>query len=67
MVETNRLPKASHKPRRDIYERRAYAARRAKIAVERVSRVAASGSPEEKARALRWMRLWIAFAASRHK
>jgi hypothetical protein len=64
-VETVRVPKVSSKPKRDIYARRFYAAGRAAIAIERVSCVAASGSLEEKARALRWMQLWIAFAASR--
>jgi hypothetical protein len=65
-VETIRAPKASSKPKRDIYALRSYAAGRAAIAIDRVSRVAASGSLEEKARALHWMQLGIAFAASRH-
>ncbi len=56
-VKTSRLPKASRNQGRDIYERRAYAAQRAVIAVDRVSRVAAAGSPEEKERAHRWMPL----------
>jgi hypothetical protein len=67
VMETSKLPKAGYKLRRDIFERRAYAAQRAAIAVERVSRVAAAGLPDEKARARRWMHLRIIFAASRHK
>ena len=53
-------PGEGTRARRDIYERRAYAARRAAIAIDRYSR-AATGLPREKARALRWMKLWIAF------
>lgn len=51
--------------RRDIAQRRQYAARRAVLAVDRVSRMAAQASPEQWDHALRWMRVWIAFAASR--
>lgn len=65
-MEAKKAPVVSFTPKRDMYERRAYAARRAGAAIARLSRVAASGSPEEKNRALRWMKLWIAFAVSRH-
>jgi len=51
--------------RRDIAQRRQYAAQRALLAVDRVSRMAAQASPEKWDHALRWMRAWLAFAASR--
>ena len=51
--------------RRDIAQRRQYAAHRAVLAVDRVSRMAAQASPEQWEHALRWMRVWNAFAASR--
>lgn len=51
--------------RRDIAQRRQYAAQRAVLALNRVSRTASQGDPEQWEQALRWMRLWIAFAASR--
>jgi hypothetical protein len=51
--------------RRDIAQRRQYAAHRAVLAVDRVSRMAAQASPEQWEHALRWMRVWIAFASSR--
>lgn len=51
--------------RRGIAQRRQYAAQRALLAVDRVSRMAAQASPEQWEHALRWMRVWIAFAASR--
>jgi hypothetical protein len=58
-LQTNN-PGSRTKPKRDIYERRAYAARRAAIAIDKYSR-SATGVPAEKARALRWMKRWIAF------
>ena len=51
--------------RRDIAQRRQYAAQRELLAVDRVSRMAAQASPEKWENALRWMRVWLAFAASR--
>jgi hypothetical protein len=51
--------------RRDIAQRRQYAAQRAVLALDRVSRTASRADPERWEQALRWMRLWIAFAASR--
>lgn len=51
--------------RRGTAQRRQYAAQRAVLALDRVSRIASQGDPEQWERALRWMRLWIAFAASR--
>ena len=59
-MQIGETPRNGIKPRRNIYVRRAYAARRAAIAIDRFSR-AATGLPTEKARALRWMKLWIAF------
>ena len=50
---------------RDIYERRAYAAQRAIAAVDRAMRIASEGSYADREEAFRWMRLWMAFAASR--
>jgi hypothetical protein len=51
--------------RRDIAQRRQYAAQRAVLALDRVSRTASQDDPEQWEQALRWMRLWTAFAASR--
>ena len=51
--------------RRDIAQRRQYAAQRAVLALDRVSHMASQADPEKWEQALRWMRLWIAFAASR--
>jgi len=54
-------------PKRDIYQRRAYAAHRAAVAIDRAVRLASMGSSLDTERALRWMKLWTAFAASRHQ
>ena len=62
-LQTNN-PGTRTKPKRGIYERRAYAARRAAIAIDRYSRVA-TGMPAEKAQALRWMKRWIAFVVGK--
>ena len=51
--------------RRDIYQRRQYAAQRALIALDRVGRTASDGLPQDRERAHRWLRLWVAFAACR--
>jgi len=51
--------------RRDIHQRRAYAAHRAVIAVDRASQMASAGAGADREQAFRWMRLWMAFAASR--
>lgn len=51
--------------RRDLAQRRQYAARRAVLALDRASRTASQASPDQWEHALRWMRVWIAFAASR--
>ncbi|HEX8885070.1 MAG TPA: hypothetical protein VF797_11310 [Noviherbaspirillum sp.] len=51
--------------RRGIAQRRQYAAQRAVLALDRVSRTASQADPEKWEQALRWMRLWTAFAASR--
>jgi hypothetical protein len=56
----------SSAPQRDIYQRRIYAAHRAVIAVDRAIRITSVGSYAERDRALRWMKLWMAFAASRY-
>lgn len=53
------------KMRRDIHQRRAYAAQRAVMAVDRASHLASAGSCLDREKAFRWMRLWMAFAASR--
>jgi hypothetical protein len=53
------------KMKRDIHQRRAYAARRAVMAVDRAMQVASAGSSKDREQAFRWMRLWMAFAASR--
>lgn len=53
------------KMRRDIHQRRAYAAQRAVMAVDKASQMASAGSCVEREQAFRWMRLWMAFAASR--
>jgi hypothetical protein len=49
-----------------MYQRRAYAARRAVIAIDRAVRLTSTGPVKERDQALRWMRLWLAFAYSRH-
>jgi hypothetical protein len=52
----------------DIYLRRAYAAHRACLAIDRVVRLASlSSSNRDKEKAMRWMKAWIAFAVVRHK
>jgi hypothetical protein len=48
--------------RRNLYERRANAARRAITAIDRFSLTMSSASTEEHVRALRWIYLWIDFA-----
>lgn len=53
------------KMQRDVHQRRIYAARRAVIAVDRAIHTASVGSFADRETALRWMRLWMAFAASR--
>lgn len=50
-----------------FYRRRAYAARRAVTAVDRAIRLTSTGPINERDQALRWMRLWTAFAVSRHR
>lgn len=49
-----------------LYQRRAYAARRAVVAIDRAVRLTSTGPIRERDQALRWMRLWLAFAYSRH-
>lgn len=53
------------KMRHDIHQRRAYAAHRAVAAVDRAMQIASEGSSADREQAFRWMRLWMAFAASR--
>jgi hypothetical protein len=62
-LQTNNLGSKTNL-KRGIYERRAYAARRAAIAIDKYSRVA-TGMPAEKAQALRWMKRWIAFVVGK--
>lgn len=52
--------------KRDLHQLRAYAGRRAVLALDRASLLATQGEGEDKDKAFRWMRLWLAFAASRH-
>jgi hypothetical protein len=54
-------------PKRDAYERRNYAAQRAVIALDRAIRITLTASPADRDKALGWMRLWVAFAASRRQ
>ena len=49
-----------------LYQRRAYAARRAVVAIDRAVLLTSTGAVGERDQALRWMRLWLAFAYSRH-
>jgi hypothetical protein len=51
--------------RRDLSERRTYAAHRAVTAVDRAMQIASAGPSENREQAFLWMRLWMAFAASR--
>lgn len=62
-LQTNN-PGSGTKPKRGIYERKAYAARRAAIAMDKYSR-AAAGLPTDKALVLRWMNRWIAFVVAK--
>ena len=65
MVISTKLSEGHRTAPRNIYERRAYSAGRALIAIERYSFLAsAQKSDEEKQRTLRWMRVWMAFAVS---
>lgn len=65
MVINMEIPSENGKPPRNIYQRRAYAAQRAMTAIDKYSFLAsAQKSDEEKQRALRWMRAWMAFAIS---
>lgn len=66
VLETSWMPGENTKPQRNVYERRAYAAHRVAIATERLSR-AVAGPPSERARALGWMKLWVAFVLDRSK
>jgi hypothetical protein len=52
--------------KRDLYQSREYAGRRAVLALDRASVLATEGKGEDKDKAFRWMRLWLAFAAPRH-
>jgi hypothetical protein len=63
--KTNGIPAKSTIPQRDIYQLRTYAAHRAVIAVDRAIHIASIGSSGDREQALCWMRLWMAFAASR--
>jgi hypothetical protein len=49
-----------------LNERRKYAGRRALLAIERASRLTAQDKEKEREQAFQWVRLWMAFAASRH-
>lgn len=64
-MKTHEAPVKVNRRQRNVYERRAYAALRAAIAIERISRVAGPISPSEKAQALRWMKAWISFVTAR--
>ncbi len=50
-----------------FYRQRAYAARRAVVAIDRAIRLASTGPTQERDQALRWMRLWTVFAVSHHR
>jgi hypothetical protein len=62
VLQPDDIPKIIIKPRRNIHQRRAYAARRAIMAIDRFSGTTSPGSSAEHVRALRWMRLWMDFA-----
>ena len=65
MPKNSEIPDKSIIPQRDVYQRRTYAAHRALIAVDRAIRITSTGPLADSQQALRWMRLWMAFAASR--
>lgn len=65
MPKTSGIPAKSTIPQRDTYQRRTYAAHRAVIAVDRAIHIVSIGSSADREKALCWMRLWMAFAASR--
>jgi hypothetical protein len=52
----------------NIYQRRAYAARRALVAIDKYTSLAFTDkSAADKERALRWMKAWLAFAVGRER
>ena len=61
-MQPGETPGEGIKLMRNIYERKAYAARRAIMAIDRFSSTTSSDSVEEHVRALRWMKLWMNFA-----
>lgn len=66
MVLIDELPDQNCKVQSNIYQRRAYAARRAMIAVDRYTAMAFTDkSALERDRALRWMKRWLAFVMKR--
>ena len=65
MVYSIELSERHGKPARNTFQRRAYAAQRALIAIDKYSfLVSSEKSDEERRRTLRWMRAWMAFAVS---
>jgi hypothetical protein len=67
MQNIREMPERRTGPKRDVYERRNYAAHRAIIALDRAIRITSIASSADREQALRWMKLWVAFAASRHQ
>lgn len=66
-LHLNEIPEENSRPMRNIYQRRAYAARRALMAIDKISSLANTGAPADKEVALRWMKLWMKFATAYDK
>lgn len=68
MVSSVEISEGHGKPYRNIYLRRAYAARRALIAIDKYTSLSFTAkSAADKDRALRWMNAWMAVAVSRER
>lgn len=68
MVFSIEMSKGHRRLPPNIYQRWAYAARRALVAVDRYASLAFSDkSTADRERSLRWMKAWLAFAVSREK
>jgi hypothetical protein len=63
-LHLDEIPEENSKPVRNLYQRRAYAARRALMAIDKISSLANTGAPVDKEATLRWMKLWMNFATA---
>lgn len=65
MVSSIEMSEGDGRAPPNIYQRRAYAARRALVAIDRYTSLAFANKSTDRERALRWMKAWLAFAVSR--